>query len=582
MYVALVGISSDGSKVFFRTNGQLVSGDTDGVEDVYERSGGTTTQLSLDTYDFVAASSDGSKVFFRTFEQLAATDTDNSLDIYERSGGTMTQVTQGQINGNGGYSVGHGANLSTTSDGSKVFFVTDEQLASSDTDSSRDLYERSGGTTTQVTQGQINGNGAFPVNFVTGASNDGSKVFFHTDEQLVSGDSDGALDVYERSGGTTTLVSQGQINGNGDLFSGFAGASGDGSKVFFVSPEQLATTDADDSVDIYERAGGTTTQISQGQMNGNGTSDLFFTGASSDGSKVFFVTDEQLVSGDTDSDYDSENNNDYDIYERSEGTTKLVSAEGIAPETTIESGPSGTTNDPTPAFTFSSSEAGSSFECKLDSGAYSACTSPMTTAQLADGSHTVNVRATDPVENTDLTPETRSFTVKTAAISVSGSTLVVTAAPGAKDNLQITRPSPSTLRVTDLAAGAYTGSGVHTGAGCTQSGDYTADCNAAGVTLIQVYSRVQSDQVINSTAIQGELRGGVGDDVLIGGSNKDTLFGAPGADVMRGMSGNDSLQARDLTSDTTISCGAGAGDKADLDLLPEDSPVSGCETVTRH
>ena len=38
------------------------------------------------------------------------------------------------------------------------------------------------------------------------------------------------LDVYERSGGTTTLVSQGQINGNGAVQAGFAGASGDGSR----------------------------------------------------------------------------------------------------------------------------------------------------------------------------------------------------------------------------------------------------------------------------------------------------------------------------------------------------------------
>ena len=54
---------------------------------------------------------------------------------------------------------------------------------------------------------------------------------------------------------------------------------------------------------------------------------------------------------------------------------------------------------------------------------------------------------------------------------------------------------------------------------------------------------------------------------------------------MKGMNGNDQLFARDLTSDTTINCDggiAGTADKADLDMLPKDSPVSGCETVTRH
>ena len=50
------------------------------------------------------------------------------------------------------------------------------------------------------------------------------------------------------------------------------------------------------------------------------------------------------------------------------------------------------------------------------------------------------------------------------------------------------------------------------------------------------------------------------------------------------MNGNDQLLARDLTSDTTIDCGGGSADKADLDLLPNDpnSAVIGCETKTRH
>ncbi len=87
---------------------------------------------------------------------------------------------------------------------------------SGDTDSGDDLYERSGGTTTQVSEGAINGNLAFEVCFF-GASSDGLKVFFVTDEPLVSGDTDGYFDLYERSGGTTTQVSQGQMNGNGDF-----------------------------------------------------------------------------------------------------------------------------------------------------------------------------------------------------------------------------------------------------------------------------------------------------------------------------------------------------------------------------
>ena len=137
----------------------------------------------------------------------------------------------------------------------------------------------------------------------------------------------------------------------------------------------------------------------------------------------------------------------------------------------------------------------------------------------------LHVRATDPAGNTDPTPAVRSFTVQTAEVKVSGSTLVVTAAAGAKDNLRISRPSASTLRVTDFPSGAYTGSGVRTGAGCTRSGDYSANCSASGITLVRVLSADQIDRVVNSTAVKSSLNGGAANDVLTGGSADDTLTG---------------------------------------------------------
>ena len=55
----------------------------------------------------------------------------------------------------------------------------------------------------------MNGNGAFEAAFA-GASGDGSHVFFFTDEQLVSGDTDSSPDVYGRSADATTQVSRGR------------------------------------------------------------------------------------------------------------------------------------------------------------------------------------------------------------------------------------------------------------------------------------------------------------------------------------------------------------------------------------
>ena len=86
-----------------------------------------------------------------------------------------------------------------------------------------------------------------------------------------------------------------------------------------------------------------------------------------------------------------------------------------APNTTITSGPTGTTTDNTPTFAFTASESGSTFQCQLDAGAWTACTSPWTTSALTDGMHGIAVRATDAAGNTDATPATQSFTVAAAA-----------------------------------------------------------------------------------------------------------------------------------------------------------------------
>ncbi len=81
------------------------------------------------------------------------------------------------------------------------------------------------------------------------------------------------------------------------------------------------------------------------------------------------------------------------------------------PDTTMTGGPANSsTSGLTVTFTFSS-EAGATFQCRIDSGTFSACTSPFTVTGLTDGSHTFHVRAVDTVGNIDPTPATRTWTV---------------------------------------------------------------------------------------------------------------------------------------------------------------------------
>ena len=106
-----------------------------------------------------------------------------------------------------------------------------------------------------------------------------------------------------------------------------------------------------------------------------------------------------------------------------------IGVDTTAPETTIDDGPPPTTADPTPTFEFSSDDPNASFACKVDAGAFAACSSPFTSPTLADGSHTFQVRATDLTQNTDATPAVQTFDVQT-----SGPDTMITSGPSGATN----------------------------------------------------------------------------------------------------------------------------------------------------
>ncbi len=74
------------------------------------------------------------------------------------------------------------------------------------------------------------------------------------------------------------------------------------------------------------------------------------------------------------------------------------------PDTTITAQPSNPSSTVSTHFSFLSSKSGSSFECQLDNGYYTACSSPASFTDLKSGSHTFTVKATDAVGNSDPTP----------------------------------------------------------------------------------------------------------------------------------------------------------------------------------
>jgi Tol biopolymer transport system component len=325
---------ADGTKVYFSTEESMVEADADHRMDVYMRDLETGTTMLVSQGEtgcapacgngasdagFATASADGTEAFFVSEEELTSEDTDSSVDVYMRD---LTTETTSLVSAGGAScapACGSGAFSASlrgiSTDGSHAYFTTAESLSGSDTDSAVDVYSRNllNETTSLVSEGGVGcvpvcGNsGAVPV--FQGSSEDGSRVFFTTDEQLVGGDEDAATDIYARDlpAGPTFLISGGKA---GAATASFAAASGDGAHVFFTTAEQLVAEDEDEVNDVYEWSGGKLSLVSSATCASECPGSTF-DAVSADSETVVFSTAEQLVGEDTD--------NRVDIYEQEVG-----------------------------------------------------------------------------------------------------------------------------------------------------------------------------------------------------------------------------------------------------------------------
>jgi hypothetical protein len=101
--------------------------------------------------------------------------------------------------------------------------------------------------------GSVGGNASltFPTRLISNRTpqvvTDDGTVFFDTPVPLLAADHNGTKDVYSYKGGHLTLIS----GGDGPFTSTFADSSADGSSVFFITDEPLVSRDIDKGIDVY-------------------------------------------------------------------------------------------------------------------------------------------------------------------------------------------------------------------------------------------------------------------------------------------------------------------------------------------
>ena len=251
---------------------------------------------------YPAISADGRFVAFASAStNLVAGDANGFRDVFVRDlvGGT-TEVesvdsTGAQGNGDsGGPSVD---SLSISADGRFVAFTSAaSSLVSGDTNGALDVFvrDRLSGTTERVSVAS-DGSQADADCFSPSISADGRFVAFHsTASRLVAGDSNGVSDVFvhDRLGGTTERASVGSSGGEANGASRYASISADGRFVVFASTAtNLVAGDVNGFEDVFvrDRIAGTTELVSVSSSGAQGDADSYYVSSiSADGRWVAF------------------------------------------------------------------------------------------------------------------------------------------------------------------------------------------------------------------------------------------------------------------------------------------------------
>lgn len=263
-------ISADGRYVVFSSlASNLVSGDTNGIEDVFlrDRTAGTTIRISVGpggvqgngVSDDPILSDDGRYLAYQSLaSNLVAGDTNAVRDIflYDRVTGTTIRVS---VSSSGAEADGDNNDPTISGDGSTVAWESAAtNLVSGDTNARQDVFRRvlATGVTTRVSvtnsDGQGTGRSSDPS-----LSHDGAIVAFSSSSaSLVSGDTNRKDDIFVRDtvAGTTIRVSVASDGTEANNTSDNPSASGDAQTVAFHSDaSNLVPDDTNNAPDVFVR-----------------------------------------------------------------------------------------------------------------------------------------------------------------------------------------------------------------------------------------------------------------------------------------------------------------------------------------
>ncbi len=200
-------VSADGGVVAFRSNRDIGGLNPEGNAEIFRwsASGPTTiavTSATAGASDGASISSDGSRIAFRSTANLVSTNGDANQEIFlwSATGPTTTQVTATT----GGASDG----VSLSSDGTRLVFKSNRDVVGGgNTDLTNEIFAYEvGGAVTQVTDTPVGGGGnRFPV-----LAGDGSSLAFESDRDVTGSNADHNFELFRTACGLEVTMTADQ------------------------------------------------------------------------------------------------------------------------------------------------------------------------------------------------------------------------------------------------------------------------------------------------------------------------------------------------------------------------------------
>ncbi len=226
-------------------------------------------------------------------------------------------------------------------------------------------------------------------------------------------------------------------------------------------------------------------------------------------------------------------------------------------DTTITAAPAAASASADAGFSFTASDAGPGFECRLDGGPFADCSSPQSYTGLSESAHTFEVRAEDAAGNLDAAPATHTWTVDLTAPDTSFLSTPANPSPNPTPGFGLGSDEASATFECDLDGGGWAPCSTPFTTPALGDGSHTLEARATDAAGNTDATEVAFTWLVDATAPTGSITSpangaDVGGTIVLASNSADAGSGVATFAFQRSQAGVGSWTPQAASWDTTL------------------------------